>query len=42
MVGEYEWLANDAGEETDGAGDAAAAKLEVAETAELEGAEVGV
>ena len=42
MISENERLANDAGEETDGAGDAAAAALEVAEAAELEGAEVGV
>ena len=42
MVDEDERLANDAGKETDGAGDAAAAALEVAEAAELESAEVGV
>ena len=42
MIGENERLADNAGEEADGAGDAAAAKLEVAEAAELEGAEVGV
>ena len=42
MVGENEWLADNAGEETDGAGDAAAAALEVAEATELEGSEVGV
>ena len=42
MVDENERLANDAGEETDGAGDAAAAALEIAEAAELERSEVGV
>ena len=42
MVGKNERLADDTREETDGAGDAAAAALEVAEAAELEGAEVGV
>ena len=42
MVDENEGLPNYASEETDGAGDAGAAALEVAEAAELEGAEVGV
>lgn len=42
MVDENERLPNDTSEETDGAGDAAAAALEVAEAAELESAEVGV
>ena len=42
MVDENERLANYARKETDGAGDAGAAALEVAEAAELEGAEVGV
>ena len=42
MVDENERLPNYARKETDGAGDAAAAALEVAEAAELEGAEVRV
>ena len=42
MVDENERLPNNAGEETDGAGNAAAAALEVAEAAELERSEVGV
>ena len=42
MIDENERLSDYACEETDGAGDAAAAALEVAEAAELEGAEVWV
>ena len=42
MVEEDEGSTDDAGEEADGAVDALAAELEVAEAAELEGAELGV
>lgn len=42
VVEEDEGFADDAGEEADGAVDAGAAALEVAEAAELEGAEGGV
>lgn len=42
MVEEDEGFADDAGEEADGAVDAGAAELEVADAAELERAEGGV
>ena len=42
MIHENDGLPDNAGEETDGAGDAGAAALEVAEAAELERSEVGV
>ena len=42
MVEEHERLTDDAGEEPDGPIDALPAHLEVAEAAELEGAELGV
>ena len=42
MVEEHEGLSDDARQQADGAVDASAAELEVAEAAELEGFQVGV